>query len=93
MSLLNHEDQDVQARTNAPLLEEMFNNHPTILELTSHDPDVHAWFMQARKGRCTVEEALIGALINVQRAKEKYFNECVKLEMEAKPRGKGTIYG
>lgn len=86
MSLLKHEEEDKQRIINAPELDKLYNEHPLLYELTTKDADVHAWFKQAVYGRCTVEEALIGALVHVAQAKQKLFDEVITLHQNAPPK-------
>lgn len=65
-------------------LQEFYAEHPALYELTKKDATVYAWFKQCELGRCTIEEALTGAVVYLAQEKNKYFDELVQY---------GMIYG
>lgn len=60
----------------------IFSEHPTLREVAYNDATVYAWFKQAQHGRCTIEEALVGALVWTTQEKQKYFDEVVEMHMK-----------
>lgn len=68
-----------QEQINKTELERLYTEHPIVKDLTRNDADVYAWFKMAKIGACTVEEALVGALVHVQERKQHYFDEVIDL--------------
>ena len=69
--------------TESDKLNQILATHYELQALSENDADIYAWFQQCHKGRCTVEEALIGALVHVAKGKKKLFDELVKKEIES----------
>lgn len=63
-----------------------FAEHPGLVEAFKNDATVYAWLQQQLHGRCTLEEAYVGIIVNLVAEKKKYFDEVIKLEMK---HGKG----
>lgn len=66
----------------ATAVNQLLSGHPSLRDLSKNDATIYAWFKQASLGRCTVEEALVGALVWVAQEKQKYFDEIVELNMK-----------
>lgn len=52
-------------------LAQLLQEHPELAKLSTSDADIYAWLKQCEMGRCTVEEALIGALVHMAASKAK----------------------
>jgi hypothetical protein len=61
--------------------------HPALLEAFKNDATVYAWFQQELHGRCTLEEAYIGIIINLVAEKKKLFDEVVELSVKTNKGG------
>lgn len=60
-------------------LHKLLVEHEELKHWFQHDATVHSWLKMAEMGHCTVEDALIGIVVNVTKEKKGYFDEVVKL--------------
>lgn len=63
-------------------VQELFSEHSALAELFKNEVTVYAWFKQAMAGHCTVEEALVGAVVHLAQEKQKYFDELIEAKMK-----------
>lgn len=74
-------------RTRADI-DRIFTEHPTLHQLTKDNAEVYAWFKQAARGACTVEEALVGIVVRLCDTNQKQFDEIIKLNMKESRNGR-----
>lgn len=71
-----------QADRNRAEMDRLFLEHPTLYQMFKNNAEVHSWLKMAAQGACTVEEALVGALVRLAETNKKQFDEIVELRMK-----------
>lgn len=72
--------REYQKRINAPELDRIFTGHSMLHQSAKDNAEVYAWLKMAAMGKCTVEEALIGALVRLADTNQKQFDEIVAIK-------------
>lgn len=61
-------------------MDRLFREHPTLYQTFKNNVEVYSWLKMASMGKCTIEEALIGALVRLADTNQKQFDEIVKIK-------------